>query len=185
MFSTGYTGTDQQPRDIVAYSGSALQSGTTITLWTEGPGGLQLNPQVLGIEVGMLVQGCEWLGNPPDNDPLVIEVNPTNIVISQSIALNGGAFTGPGDKLVIGWANTIHRYSVEDELLTLSYIFVKIPFWFLLCHELQMHGIQLHMFLITFFVHWNTNSALHINHCPILGGGGGGGLLDVCSNKMQ
>ena len=119
VFSTGYTDTPQQPRDIVAYSGAVLQTGTTITLWEEGPAGLQLNPQVLGIEVGMLVQGCEWNGNPPDNDPLVIEVNTTNIVISQSITLAGGGGGGTGDKLVIGWANTIHRYNVEDELLTL------------------------------------------------------------------
>ena len=139
VFSTGYTGTAQQPRDIVAYSGSALQSGTTITLWTEGPAGVQLNPQVLGIEVGMLVQGCEWNGNPPDNDPLVIEVNTNNIVISQSIMVSGGGFTGPGDKLVIGWANTIHRYSVEDELLTL----LVRGSWLNFSQQNRIYGINL------------------------------------------
>ena len=149
VFSTGYTGTAQQPRDIVVYSGAALQSGTTITLWTEGPGGLQLNPQVLGIEVGMLVQGCDWNGNTPDNDPLVIEVTATDNVISQSITLAGGALVGSGDKLVIGWANTIHRYNINDQILTL----LARGSWLNFSQNNRIYGIN----LIEDLLFWTDN----------------------------
>jgi len=124
IMSAGYSGNGRCPRDIVVYSGAALQSASTISLYSKGPGGALLNPQVLGIEVGMTLWGDNWNGQPSgdggqETDAIVTAVTATNIVLSQSITLAGGGFVGEGDKIYIGWNNTIHRYNVNSNTLTL------------------------------------------------------------------
>ena len=118
MMSAGYSGDSVCPRDIVVYGGASLQAASTITLWTEGPGGTQLNPQELGIEVGMVFQQ-ESTGGGYTIDPIVLSMTTTTITLSQSVTIAGGGLSGPGDTLTIGWANTIHSYNTNTQVLTL------------------------------------------------------------------
>jgi len=124
IMSAGYSGNGRCPRDIVVYSGASLVSASTISLYSKGPAGTLLNPEVLGVEVGMTLWGDNWNGQPSgdggqETDAIVTAVTATNIVLSQSITLAGGGFVGEGDKIYIGWNNTIHRYNVNSNTLTL------------------------------------------------------------------
>tara|TARA_R110002020_G_scaffold387042_1_gene597780 strand:- start:13776 stop:18989 length:5214 start_codon:yes stop_codon:yes gene_type:complete len=109
FMSTAWEGVGICPRDITVYSTAVVAGATTIQL-DDALGNL-LDPQVLGIEIGMLVQ--DPTGVYGDPDPLVIEVTATNITISQGITL------GIGDEIVIGWANMIHSWDTSNSVLTL------------------------------------------------------------------
>ena len=102
--SAGYSGSGTCPRDIVVYSGASLQSASTISLYSKGPGGVLLNPENLGIEVGMTLWGDNWNGQPSgdggqETDAVITAISATTITISQSITLAGGGFTGEGDRI--------------------------------------------------------------------------------------
>ena len=116
IFSTAYTGTDQQPRDITVYtSNPAVPSGDAMTLWDgAGPGATQLNPLVLGIENGMLIRGPAVDGATTPGDIYVTAVTNTDIRLSWN---PGGIGSWPiGTALTIGWCNTIHRWNVDGTL---------------------------------------------------------------------
>jgi hypothetical protein len=116
IFSAGYLGAERCPRDIVVYADPAGATGTVIELF-DAAGNL-LNPIVLGIELGMLLWGVNWNGQPSgaggqEVDPIVSNVTTTNINISQTVTL------AASDEINIGYANTIHRYDVNNDTLTL------------------------------------------------------------------
>ena len=116
IFSTGYTGAAQQPRDIVVYTANPGPTiGETITLWDgAGPGATQLNPVLLGIQVGMLIRGAAVDGATTPGDIYVTAITTTNITISWN---PGGIGTWPaGTAFTIGWCNTIHRWNVDGTL---------------------------------------------------------------------
>ncbi len=124
IMSAGYSGSGTCPRDIVVYGGASLQSASTISLYSKGPAGVLLNPENLGIEVGMTLWGDNWNGQPSGDggqqtDAIITAITSTNITISQNITLAGGGFVGEGDRIYIGWNNTIHRYNVNSNTLTL------------------------------------------------------------------
>ena len=108
IYSTNYTGSLQTPRDITVKSDPLNPTiGETWTLH-DLTFGSQLNPQVIGIQVGMGVWSDQVNG-----DPVVTEVNPTNIKISWN---PGGVGTIPaGSTLTFGWINTIHYYNAVTE----------------------------------------------------------------------
>ena len=113
LFSAGYSGDGACPRDITVYS-NGLQAATTISLRGSVAGSV-INPEVLGIQVGMLLWTDEsWSGgNPNTLDPVVTGVTATNITISQQLQVSDN------DKIIIGWSNTIHSYNVTTQVLTL------------------------------------------------------------------
>ena len=116
IFSTGYTGTDQQARDIVVYTANpAGGASDQITLWDGiGPGATQLNPIVLGVEVGMLLWGDAIDGAATPGDPYVTAVTNTHIVISWNPS--GVGVLPIGKQFTIGWCNTIHRWNIDGTL---------------------------------------------------------------------
>ena len=116
IFSTGYTGTDQQARDIVVYTANpAGGASDQITLWDGvGPGATQLNPIALGVEVGMLLWGDAIDGAATPGDPYVTAVTNTHIVISWNPS--GVGVLPIGKQFTIGWCNTIHRWNVDGTL---------------------------------------------------------------------
>ena len=111
------------PRDIVVTATpGTLQSGVTI-FGLHDANGIAVNPQVLGVQRGMLLWGDNWNGVPSGAggqqvDPVVTNVTNTNITVSQPVTFaNSGGIGIPGDVINIGFTNTIHRYDIgADEL---------------------------------------------------------------------
>ena len=120
IFSTGYTGTAQTPRDINVFTASN-PTGNSMTI-ADGAGNA-LNPQVLGIEVGMGMWGeavsnapfQDGYGNP--GDPIIIQVTSTTVHFSWTPA--GLGALPIGDAITFGWVNTIHCWNKNTNLLSL------------------------------------------------------------------
>jgi len=128
IYSAGYDGDGRCPRDLVAYADPCGAAGvTTVVLYDEA--GNVINPVVAGVEVGMTLWGDDWNGQPSgaggqEVDPIVTSVTLTNIVISQQVSFAAtpgcpGPGTPPGDKINIGYTNTIHRYEINTQITTL------------------------------------------------------------------
>ena len=125
IMSAGYSSSGRCPRDLVVYADPAGVTATT-TIQIFDVAGNQLNPTVVGIQVGMLLWGDNWNGVPSAGggqgvDPIVTGVGGApnyNITISQNVvfANTGGA---PGNTINIGWTNTIHRYNIDTDVTTL------------------------------------------------------------------
>ncbi len=113
IFSTSYTGTDQQPRDITVYTNPGGPTiGDSIALYDVA--GVLLNPLVLGVEIGMALWGAAVDGATTPGDIYVTAVSNTAITISWN---PGGIGTWPvGTAFTIGWCNTIHRWNVDGTL---------------------------------------------------------------------
>jgi len=113
IFSTGYTGTDQQPRDITVYTDPAVIPSTDAIALYDAAGTL-LNPLILGVEDGMLIWGPAVDGATTPGDIYVTAVTNTNIRLSWN---PGGIGNWPmGTAFTIGWCNTIHRWNVDGTL---------------------------------------------------------------------
>ncbi len=113
-----YRGTGQTPRDIHAFTAAA---GSINALRLVDGAGNQLNPQVLGIEVGMGMWG-EAVSNTPyrdacgnPGDPIVRTVTGTEIIFSMSL----DGFIPVGQAITFGWVNTIHCWNKNTNLLSL------------------------------------------------------------------
>ena len=108
-------GTGQTDRDITVNTNPAgVTIGETIVLYN---GTVILNPQVLGIKVGMSVWGPGIDGATTPGDPIVSEVNTGNIKISWNPA--GLGTIAANSSLTFGWNNTIHVYNVNTGELKL------------------------------------------------------------------
>ena len=116
-----YRGTGQTPRDIHVFTAAA---GTASTIRLVDGAGNPLNPQVLGIEVGMGMWGeavsnasfQDSYGNP--GDPIVRLVTSTEIGFSWTPGGLDGALP-VGDAITFGWVNTIHCWNKNTNLLSL------------------------------------------------------------------
>ena len=124
IMSAGYNGDGRCPRDLVVYADSTGVTDQTVIQLYDAAGNL-LDPSVVGIELGMVLWGDSWNGVPSGEggqgvDPIVTDINIANdkITLSQSVSF---ANTGvaQGDTINIGFNNTIHRYSIDDDTLTL------------------------------------------------------------------
>ncbi len=123
IYSAGYNGSGRCPRDLVVYADPAGVTNQTVIILYDAAGN-QLDPAVTGVEVGMTLWGNNWNGQPSGSggqgvDPLVTNVNiATNeITLSQAVSFAGGG--APGDVINIGFNNTIHRYEIDTNTLTL------------------------------------------------------------------
>jgi len=124
IMSAGYNGDGRCPRDLVVYADSTGVTDQTVIQLYDAAGNL-LDPSVVGIELGMVLWGDSWNGVPSGEggqgvDPIVTDINIANdrITLSQSVSF---ANTGmaQGDTINIGFNNTIHKYSIDDDILTL------------------------------------------------------------------
>ena len=124
VYSAGYTGENICPRDIQVFSepgAAGPVSGTTIELYDSS--GNLLNPSNLGIELGMNLwsDNAGWNGIPSTDSvfigPVIVNITLTNITLNVPIIFSAGSPTG--DTINIGWANTIHRYELNTQTLTL------------------------------------------------------------------
>ena len=125
IYSAGYNGDGRCPRDLVVTAQpNLLQTGVTTFSLHDANGNL-INPIVAGVEEGMLLWGDDWNGQPSaiggqEVDPIVTNVTSTNITVSQPCDFaDSGGIAIPGDTIYIGFANTIHRYEIDTNLLTL------------------------------------------------------------------
>jgi hypothetical protein len=123
IYSAGYNGSGRCPRDLVVYADPAGVTNQTVIILYDAAGN-QLDPAVTGVEVGMTLWGNNWNGQPSGPggqgvDPLVTNINiATNeITLSQAVSFAGGG--APGDVINIGFNNTIHRYEIDTNTLTL------------------------------------------------------------------
>jgi len=121
IFSAGYSGDGRCPRDLKVYADPAgVTAATTIELFDAA--GNVINPLVAGVQVGMLLWGDNWNSQPSgaggqEVDPIVTNVTSSDITISQPVTF---AVVGPpGNIINIGFTNTIHRYNVDNDTLTL------------------------------------------------------------------
>ena len=127
IYSSGFSGTGMCPRDIIvtAQPNTAF-TGTTFGLYDAN--GVAVNPQVLGVQEGMLLWGSNWNGVPSglngqEVDPVVTNVTNSTITVSQTVSFaNSGGIAIPGDTINIGFTNTIHRYDIEADELKLLVI---------------------------------------------------------------
>ena len=125
IYSSGFSGTGMCPRDIVvtAAPGSAQPGVLTFTLHDASGGAV--NPEVLGVQEGMLLWGDNWDGQPSgaggqEVDPVVTNVTNSNITVSQPVSFaNSGGIGIPGDTIYIGFTNTIHKYDIGSNTLSL------------------------------------------------------------------
>ena len=120
IFSAAYPNNDRCPRDVVVYGDPAGLASTTLIELYDAAGNL-LDPTTLGLEVGMLLWGDSWDGQPSgaggqEADPVITFISTALITVSQPISFAAGAI---GDKITIGWNNTIHRYNPTTDVLTL------------------------------------------------------------------
>ena len=120
LYNSGYTQDDICPRDVVVYF-QGFDGGDRTLILIENASGVQLDPEVLGIEVGMLLWGDSWgpSGLPSGNDGYESDAlvkmlgSKTTITLNQSLPGD----LSVGDKIYIGYNNTIHRYnSISDSL---------------------------------------------------------------------
>ena len=155
IYSAGYNGDGRCPRDLVVTAQpNLLQTGVT-TFSLHDASGNQINPIVAGVEEGMLLWGDDWNGQPSamggqEVDPIVTNVTTSNITVSQPCDFaDSGGIGIPGDTIYIGFANTIHRYEIDSNLLTL---FVRGSF--LNFHQdFRIYGIN----LIEDLLFWTDN----------------------------
>ena len=124
IMSAGYNGDGRCPRDLVVYADSTGVTNQT-QIQIHDTAGNVLDPSVVGVQLGMVLWGDSWNGVPSGEggqgvDPVVTNINiATDIItLSQSVSF---ANTGiaQGDTINIGFNNTIHRYSIDDDTLTL------------------------------------------------------------------
>ena len=100
IYSSGFSGTGMCPRDIIvtAQPNTAF-TGTTFGLYDSN--GVAVNPQVLGVQEGMLLWGSDWNGVPSGAggqqvDPIVTNVTNSNITVSQTVSFaNSGGLAIP------------------------------------------------------------------------------------------
>jgi len=125
IYSSGFSGSGMCPRDlVVTATPGVLQTGVT-TFSLHDANGVPVNPQVLGVQEGMLLWGDNWNGVPSgaggqEVDPIVTNITNTNITVSQPVTFaNSGGIGVPGDTIYIGFANTIHKYDIDTGVLTL------------------------------------------------------------------
>ncbi|MHC5057860.1 MAG: hypothetical protein ACYTKD_24600 [Planctomycetota bacterium] len=150
IYSAGYNGSGRCPRDLKVYANPVGDSGTVISLFDAA--GNQISPLVAGVQEGMLLWGDDWNGQPSgaggqEVDPIVTNVTNSNITISQSVTFSAAG--PPGNTIYIGFANTIHRYEIDSNLLTL---FVRGSF--LNFHQdFRIYGVN----LIEDLLFWTDN----------------------------
>ena len=114
IFSAGYSGNAVCPRDLTLYA-NGLQAATTLSFKDKtGMSGTVINPQTLGIEVGMLLwTNGTWGGSVPTITPVVTSMTSTTITVDTQTQVSDN------DAVTIGWVNTIHRYNIKDDSLAL------------------------------------------------------------------
>jgi hypothetical protein len=122
LYSSGFTEDRICPRDTVVYFGGFVGVGYT-GFTINNSVGAKIDPSVLGIEIGMLLWGDSWgpSGLPSgdngfENDVLVKNITPFP---SGEIQVNSRLpdTLQVGDKIYIGYNNTIHRYNpISDSL---------------------------------------------------------------------
>ena len=122
LYSSGFTEDSICPRDTVVYFGGFV-GGSSDTFTIENSLGTQIDPSVLGIEIGMLLWGDSWgpSGLPSGDNGFENDVLVENITSfpSGEIQVNGPlpASLQVGDEIYIGYNNTIHRYNpISDSL---------------------------------------------------------------------
>jgi len=122
LYSSSFAEDTICPRDIVVYFAGFVGS-TSFNI--QNSLGVKLDPSVLGIEIGMLLWGDSWgpSGLPSgdsgyENDVLVEGTTPgiTGVIETDS-KLPGDLQLG--DKIYIGYNNTIHRYNPISNSLDL------------------------------------------------------------------
>ena len=125
IYSAGWSGSGMCPRDLVVTAApNSLQTGVT-TFSLHDANGVLVNPQVLGVQEGMLLWGDNWNGVPSAEggqqvDPIVTNVSNSDITVSQPINFaDSGGIAIPGDVINIGFTNTIHKYDIGGDTLTL------------------------------------------------------------------
>ena len=128
IYSSGFSGTGMCPRDLVVTAQpNSAQSGV-LTFSLHDANGVTVNPQVLGVQEGMLLWGDNWNGVPSgaggqEVDPVVTSVSNSDITVSQPVSFaNSGGVGIPGDTIYIGFTNTIHKYDIASDTLTLLVI---------------------------------------------------------------
>jgi len=120
LYNSGYTQNDICPRDVVVYFQGFIGGDRKLIQIEKASGTAYTNYEVLGIEVGMLLWGDSWGpsslpsgDNGYKSDALVIDLRPNQIALNQDLPGN----LQPGDKIYIGFNNTIHRYNpISDSL---------------------------------------------------------------------
>ena len=127
IYSSGFSGAGMCPRDIIVTAPPATAfTGTTFGLCDAN--GVAVNPQVLGVQRGMLLWGSNWNGVPSGAggqqvDPVVTNVTTSTITVSQTVSFaNSGGLGTPGDTINIGFTNTIHKYDISADELKLLVI---------------------------------------------------------------
>tara|TARA_A100001201_G_scaffold34273_2_gene36542 strand:- start:7262 stop:12259 length:4998 start_codon:yes stop_codon:yes gene_type:complete len=132
IFSAGYSGDGRCPRDLKVYADPCGVVDQTVIQIFDAAGN-QLNPATIGIEVGMMLWGDNWDSQPSgaggqEVDPIVTNVSGVApnyyVTLSQPVSFAAtpgcpGPGTPPGDTINIGYTNTIHRYNVDNDTLTL------------------------------------------------------------------
>ena len=125
IYSAGWSGSGMCPRDLVVTAApNSLQTGV-ITFSLHDANGVAVNPQVLGVQEGMLLWGDNWNGVPSAEggqqvDPIVTNVSNSDITVSQPVTFaDSGGIAIPGDVINIGFTNTIHKYDIGSDTLTL------------------------------------------------------------------
>ena len=121
LYNTSYDGESVCPRDTIVYFNSFGATNDIIVL--QDSLGNVLNPQTLGLEVGMLLWGSSWgLPSLPSGidglelDPVIKNITTTNIEINQLLPSSMQVL----DKIYINYNNTIHRYNtLSNELVLL------------------------------------------------------------------
>ena len=127
IYSSGFSGAGMCPRDIIVTAPPATAfTGTTFGLCDAN--GVAVNPQVLGVQIGMLLWGSNWNGVPSGAggqqvDPVVTNITTSTITVSQTVSFaNSGGLGTPGDTINIGFTNTIHKYDIAADELKLLVI---------------------------------------------------------------
>ena len=128
IYSSGFSGSGMCPRDLVvtAKPNTTLTDVFTFSLYDAN--GILVNPEVLGVQEGMLLWGDNWNGVPSgaggqNVDPVVTNVTTSTITVSQAVSFaNSGGIGIPGDTIYIGFTNTIHKYDIGSDTLTLLVI---------------------------------------------------------------
>ena len=124
LYNSGFTGDGICPRDTIVYFGGFVGVGDT-NFTINNSVGAKIDPSVLGIEIGMLLWGDSWSPSSLpsgdggfENDVLVKQINPFP---GGEIVVNGPlpASLQVGDKIYIGYNNTIHRYNPISNSLDL------------------------------------------------------------------
>lgn len=113
------------PRDTIVILDSIISNGSggSILTFKDAAGNI-LNPEVLNLQIGMLLWGDSWGPsslpsglNGIQKDPTITKVTSTNIEIGQGI--DPGTQIQVNDVIYVGFNNTIHRYNILSDELTL------------------------------------------------------------------